>query len=193
MALITTMRVLLLHLVLLWLLVTWPIVTTPSGAKLLTVTTKVSQLLGDIPQQFSRDQPTEGEKYRFRVLLDENNSFGVLGNSGKGITELYGVPIEKVDIITAAMGHSLAAEGGFYVGSIRVTAHQRLSTSGYVFSTSLPPYLPTAAITAIDVLEENPELIMKLNKNIDVLCEGLFYFHSLLIYIRVLGTRRRES
>ncbi|CAL5381470.1 unnamed protein product [Camellia sinensis] len=108
------------------------------------------------------------EKYHFCVLLDESNSLGVLGSSERGITEHYGVPIEKVDIITAAMGHSLATEGGFCVGSIRVTAHQRLSSSGYVFSASLPPYLATASITSIDVLEENPDLTTKLNKNIAV-------------------------
>ncbi|CAL5345075.1 unnamed protein product [Camellia sinensis] len=121
------------------------------------------------------------EKYRFHVLLDKSNSFGVLGSSGRGITEQYGVPIEKVDIITASMGHSLATEGGFCVGSDRVTAHQRLSSSGYVFSASLPLYLPTAAITAIDVLEENPDVITKLNKNIVVLCQGLSNIHGLKI------------
>ncbi|GMP41021.1 hypothetical protein CsSME_00011269 [Camellia sinensis var. sinensis] len=121
------------------------------------------------------------EKYHFRVLLDESNSFGVLGSSGRGITKHYGVPIEKVDIITATMGHSLATEGGFCVGSIRVTAHQRLSSSGYVFSASLPPYLATTAITAIDVLEENPNLTTKLNKNIAVLCKGLSNIHGLKI------------
>ncbi|KAL7210860.1 hypothetical protein ACSBR2_013851 [Camellia fascicularis] len=121
------------------------------------------------------------EKYHFRVLLDESNSFGVLGSSGRGITEHYGVPIEKVDIITAAMGHSLATEGGFCVGSVRVTAHQRLSSSGYVFSASLPPYLATAAITAIDVLEENPDLTTKLDKNIAVLRKGLSNIHGLKI------------
>ncbi|KAL0384440.1 UNVERIFIED_CONTAM: Long chain base biosynthesis protein 1 [Sesamum radiatum] len=47
------------------------------------------------------------EKYRFRVILDESNSFGVLGSSGRGLTEHFNVPIEKVDIVTAAMdiGH----------------------------------------------------------------------------------------
>ncbi|GMP41019.1 hypothetical protein CsSME_00011269 [Camellia sinensis var. sinensis] len=79
------------------------------------------------------------------------------------------------------MGHSLATEGGFCVGSIRVTAHQRLSSSGYVFSASLPPYLATTAITAIDVLEENPNLTTKLNKNIAVLCKGLSNIHGLKI------------
>ncbi|XP_062162737.1 long chain base biosynthesis protein 1 [Alnus glutinosa] len=113
------------------------------------------------------------EKYRFRVLLDESNSFGVLGSSGRGITEYFGVPIEKIDIITAAMGHALATEGGFCTGSARVIDHQRLSSSGYVFSASLPPYLASAAITAIDVLEENPVLLKKLKENIALLWKGL--------------------
>lgn len=113
------------------------------------------------------------EKYRFRVLLDESNSFGVLGKSGRGLTELYGVPVEKIDIITAAMGHALASEGGFCTGSTRVIDHQRLSSSGYVFSASLPPYLASAAITAIDILEESPDLLSKLEENIALLWKGL--------------------
>ncbi|PRQ20186.1 putative serine C-palmitoyltransferase [Rosa chinensis] len=64
------------------------------------------------------------EKYRFRVLLDESNSFGVLGKAGRGLTEFCRVLVEKIDIITAAMGHTLAAEGGFCTGSARVTDHQ---------------------------------------------------------------------
>ncbi|KAL8459643.1 hypothetical protein ACS0TY_036945 [Phlomoides rotata] len=121
------------------------------------------------------------EKYRFRVILDESNSFGVLGKSGRGLTEHCGVPIEKVDIVTAAMGHALAAEGGFCTGSARVIDHQRLSSSGYVFSASLPPYLASASITAIDVLEETPDLITKLRKNIATLHQGLSNIQGLEI------------
>ncbi|AES59399.1 class I/II aminotransferase [Medicago truncatula] len=73
--------------------------------------------------------------------------------------------VDKLDLITAAMGHALATEGGFCTGSARVIDHQRLSSSGYVFSASLPPYLASAAITAIDVLEENPNLLTKLKNN----------------------------
>ncbi|XP_057541329.1 long chain base biosynthesis protein 1-like isoform X1 [Amaranthus tricolor] len=113
------------------------------------------------------------EKYRYRLLMDESNSFGVLGSSGRGLTEYYGVPTEKIDIITAAMGHALAAEGGFCTGNARVIEHQRLSSSGYVFSASLPPYLASAAISAIDVLEENPNLIKKLKENLAILWAGL--------------------
>ncbi|KAM5583368.1 hypothetical protein ABKV19_003324 [Rosa sericea] len=103
----------------------------------------------------------------------QSNSFGVLGKAGRGLMEFCGVLVEKIDIITAAMGHALAAEGGFCTRSARVTDHQRLSSSGYVFSASLPPYLASAAITAIDVLEENPDLITKLKKNITLLWKGL--------------------
>ncbi|CAJ1972716.1 unnamed protein product [Sphenostylis stenocarpa] len=113
------------------------------------------------------------ERFRFRILLDESNSLGVLGSSGRGLTEYCGVPVEKIDIITAAMGHALATEGGFCTGSTRVIDHQRLSSSGYVFSASLPPYLASAAITAIDILEENPNLITKLKSNISLLRKGL--------------------
>ncbi|KAI5676673.1 hypothetical protein M9H77_07623 [Catharanthus roseus] len=113
------------------------------------------------------------EKYRFRVLLDESNSLGVLGDSGQGLTEYCKVPIEKIDIVMAAMGHALATEGGFCSGSARVVDHQRLSSSGYVFSASLPPYLASAAITAIDILEENPHLTRKLARNIDILRKAL--------------------
>ncbi|MBA0879996.1 hypothetical protein Goshw_012737, partial [Gossypium schwendimanii] len=112
------------------------------------------------------------EKYRFRVLLDETNSFGVLGRTGRGLTGYCGVPIEKIDIVTAAMGHALATEGGFCTGSARVIDHQRLSSSGYVFSASLPPYLASAAITAIDILEQNPDLTSKLKENIAILCKS---------------------
>lgn len=121
------------------------------------------------------------QKYLFRVILDESNSFGVLGRSGRGLTEYCGVPVEKIDIITAAMGHALATEGGFCTGSARVIDHQRLSSSGYVFSASLPPYLASAAITAIDVLEENPGLLTKLKANVALLFKELSSIPGLLI------------
>ncbi|KAH8487444.1 hypothetical protein H0E87_026125 [Populus deltoides] len=109
------------------------------------------------------------EKYLFRVLLDLKQLIWCSWQ------------IEKVDIVTAAMGHALATEGGFCTGSSRVIDHQRLSSSGYVFSASLPPYLASAAITAINVLEDNPALITKLKENISVLWKGLSTIQGLSI------------
>ncbi|KAK5844772.1 hypothetical protein PVK06_000913 [Gossypium arboreum] len=123
------------------------------------------------------------EKYRFRVLLDETNSLGVLGRTARGLTEYCGVPIEKIDIVTAAMGHALATEGGFCTGSARVIDHQ-------LFLATSSPHL--YAITAIDILEQNPDLTSKLKENIAILCKRLvssliFSFLYGLSDIRVLS------
>lgn len=121
------------------------------------------------------------EKYKFRVLVDESNSFGVLGKTGRGITEHYGIPVEKVDIITAGMGNALATTGGFCTGSAKIADHQRLGGSGYCFSASQPPYTATAAIAAIDALEENPDLLVRLQKNVKILREGLLQIPGLKV------------
>lgn len=49
---------------------------------------------------------------------------------------------------------------------------QRLSSSGYVFSASLPPYLATAAVSAVNYLEENPSVLTNLRSNIALLHKG---------------------
>ncbi|KAM0913409.1 hypothetical protein ACQ4PT_012187 [Festuca glaucescens] len=108
-------------------------------------------------------------KYRFRVILEESHSFGVLGKCGRGLAEHYGVPINKVDIITAGMGNALATDGGFCTGSARVVDHQRLSSSGYVFSNSLAPYLATATVSAVNYLEGNSSVLSILRTNVALL------------------------
>jgi len=127
------------------------------------------------------------EKYRFRVILEESHSFGVLGKSGRGLAEHYGVPVEKIDIITAGMGNALATDGGFCTGSVRVVDHQRLSSSGYVFSASLPPYLASAAVSAVNYLEENPSVLANLRSNIALLHKELSDTPGLEISSHVLS------
>ncbi|XP_078151615.1 long chain base biosynthesis protein 1a-like [Carex rostrata] len=121
------------------------------------------------------------EKYLFRIILDESHSFGVLGNSGRGLAEYCGVPIEKIDIITAGMGNALATDGGFCTGSMRVVDHQRLSSSGYVFSASLPPYLASAAIAAVNYLEANSSVLSDLRANIATLLNELSNVPGLVV------------
>ncbi|KAJ3684969.1 hypothetical protein LUZ61_014133 [Rhynchospora tenuis] len=113
------------------------------------------------------------EKYRFRIILDESHSFGVLGNSGRGLAEYCGVPTEKIDIITAGMGNALATDGGLCTGSVGVVNHQRLMSSAYLFTASLPPYLASAAIGALEYLEANPSVLTNLRANIAILLKEL--------------------
>ena len=62
-------------------------------------------------------------------------------------------------------GNSMASIGGFCAGEREVVDHQRLSGLGYCFSASLPPYLATAAIDALDRLDHNPGLAQKVTHN----------------------------
>jgi serine palmitoyltransferase len=97
------------------------------------------------------------------------------------------VQIEKIDIITAGMGNALATDGGFCTGSVRVVDHQRLSSSGYVFSASLPPYLASAAVSAVNYLEENPSVLANLRSNIALLHKELSDTPGLEISSHVLS------
>lgn len=94
-------------------------------------------------------------KYKVRLFLEESMSFGVLGKTGKGITEHFGISIDKIDAMAASMGNALGSIGGFVCGRSYVIDHQRLSGAGYCYSASLPPLLASAAIKALDMIEES--------------------------------------
>ncbi|GAA5917275.1 hypothetical protein JCM5296_004841 [Sporobolomyces johnsonii] len=91
-------------------------------------------------------------KYKYRLILDESWSFGVVGKTGRGVTEVFDIPAAAVDIITGSMATGLASAGGFCVGSVDVVAHQRINSPAYVFSAALPPLLAVSASEAISLL-----------------------------------------
>ncbi|XP_034947859.1 serine palmitoyltransferase 1 [Chelonus insularis] len=104
-------------------------------------------------------------KYKLRIFMDESISFGTLGKNGKGVTEHFGVPRHEVDLIMGSLEWAISSIGGFCVGSSFIIEHQRLSGLGYCFSASLPPLLTAAAITSLDIIEEDPSIFDKLRKN----------------------------
>ncbi len=62
-------------------------------------------------------------RYKFRILVDETLSFGVLGKSGRGVTEHYGLPVTCVDVLLGSNATALAGVGGFCVGSHEVCSN----------------------------------------------------------------------
>eukprot|EP00164_Ancoracysta_twista_P003410 GFYU01004551.1.p1 GENE.GFYU01004551.1~~GFYU01004551.1.p1 ORF type:complete len:483 (-),score=159.14 GFYU01004551.1:314-1762(-) len=99
------------------------------------------------------------EQYRYRLLMDDSMGMGVLGDTGKGTAEHFNIPIEKIEILTANMSNALAAGGGICAGSHVVCDHQRLSGLGYCFSASMPPFLSQAAVSALEILQNKPQLV----------------------------------
>ncbi|KAJ2943537.1 hypothetical protein O0L34_g16646 [Tuta absoluta] len=106
-------------------------------------------------------------------------TIGVIGKHGRGITEYLDIPRGEIDLIVGSLEHSFASVGGFCAGTEYIVEHNRLSGLGYCFSASLPPLLTQAAISALDILEKNPEYISELeqvSKKLNKALSQLKYF-----------------
>eukprot|EP00904_Undaria_pinnatifida_P007593 jgi/Undpi1/3964/HiC_scaffold_16.g07332.m1 len=108
-------------------------------------------------------------KYCYRLILNEALSFGVLGSTGRGLTEMHGVDVKEIEIVTMSMAHSLASVGGLCIGTTQVVDHQRLSAAGYCYSASAPPFVSAAASAALRMLKAEPVLVSDLRKNAEFL------------------------
>ena len=114
------------------------------------------------------------DKHHCRLILDESFSFGVLGDTGRGVTEHFGVPMKQVDIVCGALCASIGSVGGFCIGNEReVVNHQRLQGAGYVFSASAPPFVARAATVGIQKLADDPRLAQTVRDNALQLWAGL--------------------
>lgn len=105
------------------------------------------------------------EKYDAMVMVDEAHSAGVIGETGRGVTELFNVR-GKVDIITGTLGKAFGgAIGGFTTGRREVIEMLRQRSRPYLFSNSLPPAVVGAGIRMFDMMDETTELQEKLHRN----------------------------
>jgi serine palmitoyltransferase len=108
-------------------------------------------------------------RYKFRLILDETWSFGVLGRTGRGITEHQNVDAAEVDMIIGSLAGALCAGGGFCAGSDEIVEHQRISASAYTFSAALPAMLATTASEVLSMLQTSPEMLTPVRENIKTL------------------------
>ncbi|KZP16970.1 serine palmitoyltransferase [Athelia psychrophila] len=105
-------------------------------------------------------------KYKYRLLLDESFSFGTVGRTGRGLTELYNVPAAQVDMLCGNVSIGLASGGGFCAGSSVVVEHQRINGTSFVFSASMPPLLAVSASEGIAILRAQPSILATLQENV---------------------------
>ena len=106
------------------------------------------------------------EKYKFRIILDETWSFGVLGRTGRGLTEAQNVDPSQVDMIIGSLAGPLCAGGGFCAGAKDVVEHQRISSASFTFSAALPAMLAVTASETLNMLQSNPDVIAQCRENI---------------------------
>ena len=107
------------------------------------------------------------EKYDALVMVDECHSAGVVGKTGRGVTEQFDVR-GKVDIITGTLGKAFGgAVGGFTTGRKEVIDMLRQRSRPYLFSNSLPPAVVGASIEMFRMLAESDELHDRLVANVE--------------------------
>ena len=113
------------------------------------------------------------EKYDALVMVDECHSAGVLGKTGRGITELYNLR-GQVDILTGTLGKAFGgAVGGFTTGRKEIIDMLRQRSRPYLFSNSLPPAVVGASIEMFKMLGESDALHDKLVKNVEHFRKGM--------------------
>lgn len=105
------------------------------------------------------------EKYDALVMVDECHSAGVVGQTGRGVTELFNIR-GKVDVITGTLGKAFGgAIGGFTTGKKEIIELLRQRSRPYLFSNSLPPVVVNAGIKMFDMMSETTALQEKLHSN----------------------------
>ncbi len=104
-------------------------------------------------------------KYDAMVMVDESHSAGVVGETGRGVTELYNLK-GKIEIITGTLGKAFGgAIGGFTTGKKEIIEMLRQRSRPYLFSNSIPPLVAAAGIKMVEMMTETNELQDRLHHN----------------------------
>ena len=106
-----------------------------------------------------------GRKYDAVVAVDDSHATGVLGKTGRGTAEHYGV-VGEVPIITSTLGKALGgAAGGFTAGATALADYLTQRSRPQLFSNALPPTVAASALAAVRHLEAHPALVTRLRES----------------------------
>jgi 8-amino-7-oxononanoate synthase len=105
------------------------------------------------------------ERYGAWLMVDDAHALGVLGASGRGVAERFGVDPAKIDILMGTLSKTLASCGGFIAGHRALIEVLRYAAPGFVFSVGLPPAMAAAALASLRVMRGEPERVGRLQSN----------------------------
>jgi glycine C-acetyltransferase len=142
----------------------------PAGATKLLIADSVFSMDGDVV-----DFPKIVElsrKYNAWLMIDEAHSVGVLGKTGRGIEEHFGLE-GTIDIKMGTLSKTIPSVGGYIAGKRELTEFLRHNCRSYIFSAALPPAQAAAATEAFKVILDEPWRVEQLRKNADQFITGL--------------------
>ncbi len=132
----------------------------PEDAGKLVVVDGIFSMGGDIAPL--REMIPVCQTYGARLMVDDAHSVGVLGG-GRGTAAELGVT-EGVDLIMGTFSKSFASLGGFIAGDADIIDYIQHHARSLIFSASIPPANTAAAMAALEVMQEEPERIARLNE-----------------------------
>ncbi|MCK5767402.1 MAG: aminotransferase class I/II-fold pyridoxal phosphate-dependent enzyme [Candidatus Atribacteria bacterium] len=112
------------------------------------------------------------KKYNAKVMVDEAHSIGVLGKTGHGIEEHFGLK-NAVDIHMGTLSKTIPSVGGYVAGKKNMVDYLKHNSRPFIFSAPLPPVTAAVAKAALEVIEDEPERIENLRKNMEKFRTGI--------------------
>jgi 7-keto-8-aminopelargonate synthetase-like enzyme len=105
------------------------------------------------------------KKFGAWLMVDEAHSLGVLGETGRGVGEHFGINQRDVDIWMGTLSKTLGTCGGYICGSHGLIDLLRHHSPGYVYSVGLSPPLAAGSLAALEILKAEPERVKKVQEN----------------------------
>ena len=139
----------------------------PRDARKLIVTDGVFSMEGDLAKlpeivELAREHDAV-------VIVDDSHGVGVLGETGRGVVEHFGL-LGEVDVLTGTLGKALGGAAGGYVASSEEVCDLLAQRSRpQLFSNALPPTVACSALRAVELMLEQPELLARLRENTNAL------------------------
>lgn len=106
------------------------------------------------------------KQYGCFLLVDEAHSACVIGETGGGVDEYFGLESGDIDIKMGTLSKGLGACGGYLAGSAAIIEYLRYNLPGFVFSVGIAPPLAAATLKAIRLLREDPSIMARMRRNI---------------------------
>jgi 8-amino-7-oxononanoate synthase len=104
-------------------------------------------------------------RYGFWLMVDEAHALGVLGKTGRGTFEHFGLDPKDVDLWMGTLSKTTSSCGGYIAGSQALADILKAEAGGFVYSVGLAPVLATAAKAGLDILRSEPERTERLHRN----------------------------
>ena len=104
-------------------------------------------------------------EHKLLLMVDDAHATGVMGASGRGSPEHFGLENKAVDIVMGTLSKAIPGEGGFICGSEELCDYLRNSARSFIYTTALSPAIAAATTAAVEYIQKHPERVQRLQEN----------------------------